>query len=269
MKLSCYTYLFRATQAGFDLDGAIENFAAFFDEVSIATVPLEGDDTYERLFAWQTKLGSARLKVHLCKVPIEGNNRFDGQLKTLAMEGCTHDVRIIADCDERFVLAQRPAWDALAEQLLSNQHLDGWSIPVVDLYGGTEYIRANEPLGLKFRMHKRTVTRRGVPAFAEKGGGLFDTSRSDSTEPLTASGALASFICPYPMHVLHPTACRLLEGSCYVVHHGFVNLQKRADLGRTFWKHHWEARSGRTENVATTVNELADVPLMKHGLTIA
>lgn len=268
MKISLYTYLFRSRAAGLDLDATIANFTAFADETVIVTLAGQDDDTVSRLLAYEDQL-SHKLKILVVDMDIERNNRFDGDLKTIAMQACTHPIRVIADCDERFVLSQRPRWDDLARQLLANPFLDGFMIPVVDLYGHPDYIRANEPLGLKFRLHKTSVIRRGVPAFAERGGGLIDTSRSDTTEPCLADGSLASFICPYDHSILNPSICRLLEGGCYVVHEGFLNLQKRAELGRTFWKRHWELRSGGNERVATTVAELVDVPVVKHGLPIS
>lgn len=266
-KLSVYCYAFRARAAGLDLDATVANFTAFADEVVITTLAAQEDDTLARLHALEDTLGG-RLKVIVLDMDIEKNNRFDGDLKTAAMQACTHDIRIIADCDERFVLAQRFRWNDLAAQLLANPHLDGWMLPVIDLYGHPDYIRMNEPLGLKFRIHKRSVARRGVPSFAEKGAGLIDTSASDTTEPLKADGSLAAFVCPYSPTLLHPSVCRLLADECYVVHHGFVNLKARAELGRTFWKKHWELRSGRPERVATRVEELVDVPVMKHNLPL-
>lgn len=264
-KFSVYTYLFNAKVRSFDLDATIENFTSFADEVVIATVPSE-DDTYERLLQWQDKLGADRLKVLMTTVAIKGNNRFDGDLKTTALQACTHPIRIIADCDERFVVSQREAWNTLARRLLISRE-DGWLLPVIDLYGRQDLIRSDKPIGLKMRMHKETVARRGVPAFAERGRGLFDTSMSDSTEPLLSNGALASFTCPIQSAYLHPSTCQFLD--VYVIHLGFLDLARRAEIGRTFWKEHWEARSGRTENVATKTEELIDVPLVPHRLTVS
>jgi hypothetical protein len=267
IKLSLYGYVFRARAAGLDLDATIANFTAFADETVIVTLAGQDDDTVSRLLAYEDYL-SHKLKVLVVDMDIDKNNRFDGDLKTIAMQACTHPVRIIADCDERFIARQRPRWDDLACQLLANPQLDGWMIPVLDLYSHADYIRLNEAIGLKFRMHKASVVRRGVPAFAEKGGGLIDTSRSDTTEPCLVDGSLANFTCPYDRSLLHPSTCRLLADDCYVIHQGFIDLQKRAELGRTFWRKHWELRSGREERVATRIEELVDVPVVKHGLPL-
>lgn len=270
IKLSIYSYLFRARAGKFDLDAMVENFTSFANETVICTLANQEDDTLDRLLKWEDAL-DGKLKVLVIDMDIEKNNRFDGDLKTAAMQACSHPIRVIADGDERFISSQRPAWDYLANQLLSSSHLDGWMIPVLDLYGHPEYIREAQPLGLKFRMHKSSVVRRGVPVFAEKGQGLFDTSASDSTEPLRADGLLASFLCPYDHSLLHPSICRLLKDECYVIHEGFLNLERRAELGRTFWKHHWENRSGREEKVATRVSDLVgdNTVLVRHNLPLS
>lgn len=267
MKLSIYGYLFRARQGQFDLDAMVANFTSFGDETVIAALAVQEDDTLDRLLKYEDTL-EGRLKVVVVNMDIEKNNRFDGDLKTAAMQACTHPIRAIMDADERLILSQRPRWDDLARRLLDSPHLDGWLLPVVDCYSHPDYIREDQPLGLKFRLHKTTVARRGVPSFAEKGNGLFSTEQSDSTEPLRVDGSLASFLCPYDRSLLHPSICRLLEKECYVIHTGFLDLNRRAELGRTFWKSHWEKRSGATENVATRVSDLMGVNLVKHNLPL-
>lgn len=269
IKLSIYAYAFNCRVRSFDLDGALTSFLAFADEVVVATLTEQEDDTLSRLNEWAAQ-SEGRLKVVPVSMNLKANNRFDGDLKTAALKECTHPVRIIADCDERFVASQRPLWDGLATQLLANPRHDGWMIPVIDLYGDTEHIRADQPIGMKLRMHKDTIVRRGVPRFAERGGGLFDTSQSDSTEPLTKGGDLGMWLPTVGRGSLQPNLCgRALKGAPYVVHYGFVDLQRRAELGRTFWKEHWERRSGKPERVATSVAELTDVPLVKHGLILS
>lgn len=264
IKLSIYTYLFNSSKA-WDLDATVANFLSFADEVVIATLADQEDDTLDRLLAHTTTSGD-RLKVVVVPMDIKTNNRFDGDLKTAALQQCTHPIRIIADCDERFVPSQRPIWDNLAIRLLSNPHMDGWLIPVIDMYGARHLVRADQSIGVKMRMHKDTVVRRGVPRFAERGGGLIDTSQSDTTEALLADGNLARFGAAHPQHLLHPSTCAMLDA--FVWHEGFLNLSRRAELGRTFWKRHWELRSGHDEKVATSLGELLDVPTVPHNLPI-
>ncbi len=54
----------------------------------------------------------------------------------------------------------------------------------------------------------------------------------------------------------------------YVIHEGFLDLRRRAELGRTFWKPRWEERSGKPEDVAVDSRQLAGYPLVKHNLAL-
>ncbi len=102
MKFSIYSYLFNATIRDFDLEETLFNFTSFADEVVIATLPHQEDDTLDRLFQYKNKFDN-KIKIIVVPIDIKKNNRFDGDLKTAALQSCTNPIRIIADCDERFV----------------------------------------------------------------------------------------------------------------------------------------------------------------------
>jgi hypothetical protein len=259
-----YAYAFNCAKRDFDLDGAVANFLAFSDEVVIATLATQEDDTLDRLRAHAA--ANPRLKVVVSDMDIKRNNRFDGDLKTLALQACTHPIRVIADADERFVISQRMWWDALGARLLEQPTIDGWLIPVIDLYGSKDTIRADQHVGLKMRIHKATVVKRGVHHLAERGAGLIDTSMSDTTDPLLADGSMARFAPVVNPSQLHPLMCNQLP--VFVLHYGYLDLARRAKLGREFWKTHWEARSGHVENVAVDKASLEGYPVVPHGLKL-
>ncbi len=267
IKLSIYFFLFNAKIRSFDLDGCIKNFTAFADEVCCATIDSE-DDTLERLKKYESDLGSNRFKVIYCPDITTKNNRFDGLLKTRAMQACTNPIRIIADADEEFPFHQRPLWDQYAQAMLNESSIDGLMVPVVDLYGSRDYIRADRYFGQKFRMHKDTVFARGVPKFAELPNGLINTKLSDTTEPVNEKGELCKFAEFVRPEMLDPLTSHALNQVPFVIHAGFLSLENRAKIGREFWKNNWENRSGGKESVATTVDELKDVLTVKHNLNI-
>ena len=272
MKLSLYFYLFNAAKRQFDLDGTVANFTSFADEVVCSTIPSE-DDTYERLFAWQDKLGIDKFKVVMTDIKLS-NNRFDGDLKTVALQACTkfnlrdHRVYIIADADERFPLSNKPLWVEAAQRLMIT-NVDGLLIPVLDLYGDEQHIRADKDIGCKFRMHKASIVRRGVIPEAEYMDGHFNTSLSDSTEPITEYGQLGRFV-----HVvgnprsLDPYHAKALIYSPYCLHYGYLDIQRRIKLNNEFWRGHWENRSGHTEKMESYETELTNLMSAKHGLPI-
>ncbi len=186
------------------------------------------------------------------------------------MHACAKDhLLVIADCDERFLLSQRPLWDSWGERLMAVQGCDGLMVPVLDLYGSRDTIRADIAVGQKFRYHKHTVARRGVPSYAERAGGFIQTSASDTTEPLTRTGQLASFgsVVQSPLH-LRPQMVQCLKDTPLVVHEGWLDLERRAKLGREWWKPRWEERSGRTEDVPVDKAALQTYPLIKHRLNL-
>lgn len=256
MKLSAYTYLFNARKFDFDLDGMVKNFTDFFDETVVATIPSE-DDTYERLLNWNQKLGD-KFRVLMTDISLS-SNRFDGDLKTAALQECTkstpQDPRcyVIMDGDETIPLSYAYSWRMAATALYKQNAIDGALIPVVDLY--KDKYHAKESLGYKFRLHKDTVVRRGVLPSAELENGLFDTSKSDSTEPLLANGQLANF-------------APLARSQLYVLHWGHLNAERRAKLNREFWREHWKNRSGQEPNMALTAEEVNNVAVIEHGLPL-
>lgn len=258
VKLSAYAYLFNARLREFDLDGMVSNFTAFFDETVVATIPSE-DDTYERLLAWQEKLSADRFRVVMTDIQLS-NNRFDGDLKTAALQACSKSIPedprcyCIMDGDERVNANLRPVWDAAGIALHASPDVDGLLIPVIDLMRDEQHAR--EQVGAKFRLHKDTVVRRGVIPEAEKENGLFDTSRSDSTEPLVTSGRLAQFV---PLKAGVPI---------YVFHYGHLDQVRRAKLNREFWREHWLNRSGEEPKMALEANTQDDVPVIEHGLEL-
>lgn len=277
MKLSIYTYLFNATKREFDLDGAISNFIDFADEVVIATIPSE-DDTYERLIDWEHKLleryGRRLLRVVMTDIKL-ANNRFDGDLKTAALRACSKSTRddprayIIADCDERFPLSNKPRWVYAAERLFELP-IDGFLIPVLDLYQDEHHIRADQTVGVKFRLHKDTVVKRGVIPEAELGyDNLFRADMSDSTEPLNSLGHLAQFvpIVRDPMY-LWPQATSYLNQTPYVLHYGHLDADRRARLNREFWREHWLKRSGQEPTMVLNAEQLKSVKVVRHQVAL-
>lgn len=268
-KISAYGYLFNATIHGFWVEKVLGNFCRFFDEVVIATIP-SADNTRERLAVLEMEYEN--LKIIECPdIDIKKSNRWDGALKTRAMRACSNEVRVIVDCDEMIpeTTSQKIVWYSVAKTLMRPElsNVDGFFIPVVDLYGSKDTIRADQSIGMKFRIHKSIVFERGVPKFAELGNGLFDTSKSDSTECLDKDGNLCRFAHMVPPQSYNQYNTDYLNKHCpFVVHFGYLDLNRRAEIGATFWKEHWENRSGHQENVATDVSQLSDKPLIKHNI---
>ncbi len=172
------------------------------------------------------------------------------------------------DGDERLVLAQKTLWEKHYEYLLGMHDVDGFMIPTLDLWGSEKHIRTNHPIGQKFRLHKESIVKRGVLPQAENGDGTFITAYSDSTEPLNQYNNLGRFASLVNQQSLMPFFSRSLVNTPYVLHRGTLNFERRAKIGREFWREHWERRSGKKENVVTSDAVLAAEATIEHGLPL-
>lgn len=269
MKLSIYFYLFNAEIREFELDKCIDNFCSFADEVVCSTIPSQ-DNTLTRLKKHESDKGKDRFKVIETNILLS-NNRFDGLLKTAALQGCSKDkdrLYCIADADELFVQSNRTIWEDWARLLLKSP-LDGLLIPVIDLFGNRDSIRSDKEIGQKFRLHKNTVVARGVIPQAEFRNGYIDHTISDTTEPLNFMGQLANFQGCVSSPDLMPIMSFNLVKTPYVLHEGFLDLNRRAKINKEFWKEKWQHRTQNEINdIIIDAKEFQGVKTIKHNLPL-
>ena len=266
MKISAYGYLFNLNNFDFNLEKIISNFCEFFDEVCCCT--LKSDNTAIE------KLGKFENKYHNFKVLIEdlnigSDNRFDGKLKSIALGHCKNELKVIVDFDEIFPMSNKEKWNDAGKFLL-NSDFDGLLIPSVDLWGDESLIKKSNFIGEKFRMHKSTVVKRGVIPEAEIDGTYFDTSISDSTEPLLSNGKLASFARIVPQEHLNPLNSENLKNYPYSLHYGWVDFKRKAKIGKNFWKKQWENRSGKIEDIPVSEEEILskNIETIRHQIPL-
>ncbi len=269
-KLSAYVSGWDLIANGFNYQSSLAAMVVFFDEVVVA-VNTSKDDTLAALQTLAAAETSGKLKVISTEFSYT-DVTFDGAVKNAALQACSQGpewVYIQMDLDEGIPPSQRAMWRDYAAQLLSMPSVQCLMLPSVDLWKNVTTIRADRPIGVKFRMHKGGL-RRGVwkEAWLDPHHTRFDTSKSDSTELITDKGELPRAMRVVPEHYLNPAACFMLGQYPYVVHTGYLNYDQRIRVNKAIWKEHWELRSGRPENVATTIDELQDVPLIPHRLLL-
>ena len=259
--LSVYTTLFNVIKNSFPWEDNVENFTKFADEVVIAVNKSE-DDTLSivNFFA----------KDHPNVKVVETNYKydniaFDGLVKDAALQATTQPVCIQMDADETFVHSQKPKWEYYAKELL-NSSFDCYMVPSIDLYGSIDKIRANQRIGLKFRMHKRGL-KRGIWKAAWRGEKI-DTGMSDTTELINQNNDLCNATSIVPEQSLFPIFNSELNKYIYTVHLGFLSFDHRISINKSLWAAHWELRSGHKENVATDLFSLENVPTIKHNLIL-
>ena len=239
----------------------INNFAQFADEVVIAVNTSE-DDTLEGLKTIAAKYDNVKvISTDISYDSIE----LDGKIKDAALQATTGDIKIQMDLDEYIPLSQKPKWESRAKSLLDLPY-DGYMIATIDLWGDKDKIRADKNVGQKFRMHKAGL-KRGIWHVARRGDKI-DTSMSDTCELLKADGELAQCISIHDQNHFMPILVSQLNNSIFTIHEGYLDFEKKAELGRNFWKERWEMYSGEEENVPTRAEQLVNIPTIAHNLIL-
>lgn len=264
-KKSIYTTLFNYKLNKFNVDEHLNNFSVWADEVVVATIE-DTDDTLGFLTEKQKIFPKLRvIKTNLKQF----TPTFDGDLKDAALQSCGGDILLQLDFDEKMSLHNLEYWDKLSEILLESDTFEAAFIPSVNLYGDKEHFSS---FTSKWYLHKRGL-RRGVVNFAKNADGTHDTNKSDSCELLNQYGDLVpAFL--YFDEAAFPTkeaAANFLrdQNLPYVVHYGWIDLERRVEINRNFWRKQWGAEAGREVEVATELNKLEKREMFKHNLIIS
>ena len=264
MNVSIYTSIFNAISNNFDYKKSIDNFCKFvgMDGEVVVAVNDSNDDTL--YFVKLLSNNYPQLKVVESHFSY-GDNTFDGGIKNVALQHCDnkYPFKIQMDMDEIIQLNQKKLWIEYGKGLLDSEY-QALFIPSIDLYGDIKHIRKNHTIGQKWRIHKNGL-KRGVWERARLDNGLFNTSLSDSGELLSQDNQLVYTANIISNELLSPFNTSKLNNFPFTLHYGFLDLERRANLGKNFWKEKWEQRSGKQENVATSIEELQEETI-EHNL---
>jgi glycosyltransferase involved in cell wall biosynthesis len=229
MKISVYTSAFNLIQHGFKgWRESISRACDFADEV-VVCINKSQDDTLIEF----SQIGLKKLKIVVSDFSYE-DPLLDGKVKNTALQNCSGDILIQLDIDEYIPENQYSNWRAYAEHLFNNQDVDCYMIPALNLYKDWDHYK---DINSKWYMHKRGFYR-GPVGFARKSDGTIDTNRSDTCELIDAYGCLVRST------LLPNTIEDLRNGSIFVVHFGYVDLDSRIERNQKFWDEHWRRESG-------------------------
>jgi len=254
MRFSVYSQVWNAKTYNIDYKAALINFMNFLeedDEIVIAVNTSE-DETLDNVVSFTASLPFKNIIV----VPTDFSYtdiEFDGKIKNEALQKTTREIKIQMDIDERFDLNQKDIWRSMGKSLwMSKEYITGWLVNTIDVYETLKHAKIGDVIGQKFRMHIGGISR-GVPNEAWLVGRTsFDTSVSDSTEPIDSKGNLINNFA--------------FSSLGYTVHLGYLNYKYRAKLDE-FWNPHWKLRSGNTkEEDLKTVESLQKIEICEHNL---
>lgn len=254
-SISIYTTAYNLKADLFDYRKSLIRFFEFADEVVVATNSI--DD-----YAILESLKIPFLKIVLAEIPFT-DYAFDGKLKNAALQSCTSDFCILLDLDEYIPRYQNLLWKQLCT-FARETKIKAFLIPVIDLFKDHDHYKS---IGYKWYLHQREGCFRGVVNFAKQENGKIDTSKSDTTELIDENGELIPATYLVNPGLSAESQLEIMSANpIFVVHEGWLNKDNR-EKQNSFWKPHWENRSGK-ELIDKPLEEIYSETARKHYLWI-
>lgn len=262
--ISVYTTAFNIEKNKFDINSCLKNFLELANEVCIATIPDNEDNTSNIL----KDIADNNQKVKIITNNNINSNTFakDGKLKNIALQACSNNICVQLDSDER--ISDVNVWKLFIE---NNKKiiLSGYAfmIPVINLYKDKYHYR---DIGTKWYIHRKEGMQRGIVNFAKLENGKFDKNKSDGCELIDSNGNL-----PQSINILYHTnfeaksPIEILKTSKipFVIHYGYEDLNRRASINKNFWQKEWSGYSDIEVKLCTEESDFKD-DYFKHGLDI-
>lgn len=242
--ISLYTTAFNLKDFDVDLDDAFSNWLYYVDEIVIGTLRKDHEDVREKITS-SKYYDPKRIGVVSRNLDIFQDIYWDGKLKNASLENCKHSVAIQVDLDER-LSGDKQGYIEIAKEISKHDFPCSVMLPSINLYGDLDHF---VDIGYKWYMHTREQTFRGPVNFALKNDGSFDPEKSDTCELIDEKGNLIPCIGKIAVTNNDPK----------VIHLGFLDIERRANLNKNFWKDIWSERKSlsRKKKVEAT-NVLTD-----------
>lgn len=259
MKVSIYSTCWGLEQREFDVEGALDNWAVYADEISIAV----GDGySAERI---NDHVGGRGYPVVLTHTSFDfASDPFAyGKTENAALQACTGDLLIQQNLDERLLV--RPARLAELNAILQRDpSVSAFFVPTIDLYGSHQtYLK----IGRKWYVHGRGLYRGSLQS-AIKADGRPDYNKTSTDELLTVVGGLASTASLLNDLSIEAVRRYVEDGWPISFHLGYVDFAERLDRS-VWWKSYWERATGGDQNThPTTIAEMAAKETREHGLPL-
>ena len=266
MQIDFYTSAFNIIKNNFDYIPAIENWVKVANKISIA-VNTSDDSTYEKLEELYEQYPN---KLSIFKTDVSYDDPdFDGKIKNLALQNCSSDIVFGLDLDERIPMNMIHRLFLYAEALKDDKTNDCYALPSIDIYKDMDHF---SKIGYKWYLHKRKGCYRGTVNFAKNEDGTHDITKSDSCELINEYGNLVNirYFPSYNPRINTPDEklkTVLQNNVPYVIHLGYLDIQRRNELNNNFWKKQWEVESGKPQ-IVKTLEELDSQPIYKHNLRL-
>lgn len=262
--ISIYTTAFNIEKNEFDINSALKNFLELADEVCIATLA-DNDDNTKNILE-DIANNDTRIKIFTTSDINSHTFAKDGKLKNLALQNCSNDICIQLDSDER--INDSKIWKNFIN-INKEMILDGYAfmVPVINLYKDKYHYK---DISAKWYIHRKKNMYRGIVNFAKTSDGKFDKDKSDGCELIDSNSNLVKSInIIYHPNFKNKPLIEILKFSQipFVIHYGYADLNRRAKINKNFWQKEWSEYSSIDVSLATNELQFKE-EYFKHGLII-
>jgi hypothetical protein len=260
MKISIYTTAFNIIKNSFDYQDAIKNFLYYADEVCIAIN--KSEDNSSEVIKSFVKENNYNVKV--IDTEFDYNDPFCyGKIVNAALQGCTGEICILQDLDERFG-GNKEYLVQICKQLLNLEQVKALFVPVINLYGDFHHYKDTN---FKWYIHKAGLFR-GAVKFGLKNDGRPDYNKTSTDELIDKDSNLVPTInILQALNINDPIKYMQMDYP-FTYHLGYTDLHKRV-IRNKFWKQYWEKATGGDKNTHTLdVNDLLGKDYPVHNLNL-
>lgn len=262
MRVSIYSPLFNVITKSFDYQGALDNWAVYADEISLA-VNTSTDGTFETVRDYAVSKGYP-VSIVQTTFDYEQDPFCYGKIENAALQNCTGDLLIQQNLDER-LLVDPKRLEELHKLLESRYDISAFFVPTIDLYGSHHNYLA--PIKQKWYIHRQGLFR-GASRVGLKPDGRPDYNKTSTDELLDMMGNLVPTVPLVPDLSLSTVVRYVADGWPITFHLGYVDFKERLDRS-LWWKSYWEKATGGDPNQhPTTIEEMAARETQAHGLPL-
>lgn len=239
MKISIYSTAFNVVKNNFNYKDAIKNFCFYADEVSLAIN--KSEDNSSEVVKEFVKENNLNVKV------IDTEFSYDdpfcyGKIVNAALQGCSGDICILQDLDERFG-GNKDVLIKICEDFLKLEQIKALFVPVINLYGDFYHYK---DINFKWYIHKSGLYR-GPVNFGLKDNGRPDYNKTSTDELIDSSGNLVPTLNIVQATNFNDPYLYIQNNLPFVYHLGYTNLDDRVKRN-VFWKSFWEKATGGDKN---------------------
>lgn len=261
MKISLYSTMWNVNRMKLDYKGALDNWATFADEISIA-IGTSTDDTFNSVSTYAIEQNYP-VRLTPTTFDFEKDPYAYGKTENAAVQNCTGDLLIQQNADER-MLVTREKLQELGRVLRSRFDISAFWVPTIDLYGSKEcYLN----IGRKWYIHRDGLFR-GPAKVGIKPDGRPDYNKTSTDELLDIMGNLVPTVALLDDLSIESVRAYVATGGPISFHLGYLDFKERLDRS-IWWKQFWErATNGDKNTHPTTVEEMAAKETKEHGLPL-